>query len=168
MLASVGAAEWRRAPLDWHWVSVIGDNRSDMTQLTNSLPQNDGKAKTNATGAGIPAGGVTRRRLLQAGAASLAMSALPGLARTAAHGPQRILVGSGGPQNGILGFGWDAKTGVLTPQGIAADVSHSTWLGISPDKKYLYVACELEEFEGKPTGAVASFALNANAAGTDK
>ncbi len=103
--------------------------------------------------------GMTRRGVLKAGAVALAAGVLPGAAWAAAKsGPQRILVGSGTP-DGILGFGWDAKTGVLTPEGIAAEVSHSTWLGLSPDKRYLYVACELEAFEGKPTGAVASFAV---------
>ncbi|HTJ31571.1 MAG TPA: lactonase family protein [Acidobacteriaceae bacterium] len=104
---------------------------------------------------------MNRRSLLKAGTATVAAGMMPGLGWSAAmNGPRRILVGSGGPQDGILSFGWDAKTGVLTPEGIAADVSHSTWLGLSPDKKYLYVACELEKFEGKPTGAVASFALS--------
>jgi len=71
---------------------------------------------------------------------------------------KRILVGSGTP-DGILAFGWDSATGVLTAQGIAAGISHSTWLGLSPDRRNLYVACELDEFQGKPTGAVASYAL---------
>lgn len=106
-------------------------------------------------------GGVTRRGILKAGAAAAAAGVLPVWAQAAKPGPKRILVGSGGKQDGILAFGWDAATGVLTPEGIAADVSHSTWLAISPDKRYLYVACELEKFEDKPTGAVASFALSA-------
>ena len=102
---------------------------------------------------------VTRRGVLKAGGALAAAGLLPGVGRAAKEGPKRILVGSGGKQDGILGFAWDAKTGVLTPEGIAAEVSHSTWLGLSPDKRHLYVACELEQFEGKPTGAVASFAV---------
>ena len=71
-------------------------------------------------------------------------------------GSNRILVGSGTP-DGILSFGWDSATGTLTPEGIAAKISHSTWIDLSPDHSYLYVACELDEFEGKPTGAVGSF-----------
>ena len=71
---------------------------------------------------------------------------------------KRILVGSGTP-DGILSFAWDGATGTLTPQGIAAGISHSTWLSLSPDRRNLYVACELDEFQGKPTGAVASYAL---------
>lgn len=146
----------------WQRGWLIGDNRSDMRNLTKSFShvQDDAEGMNVATEAGL-----SRRGLLKAGAASAAVGLLPVWARAAKEaGPRRILVGSGTP-DGILGFGWDAKTGVLTPEGIAAEVSHSTWLGIAPDKRYLYVACELEEFEGKPTGAVASFALGPAGAG---
>jgi 6-phosphogluconolactonase len=71
---------------------------------------------------------------------------------------RRILVGSGTP-DGILAFRWDPATGSLEAEGIAVAISHSTWLQVSPDRRFLYVACELDEFEGKPTGAVASFHL---------
>jgi 6-phosphogluconolactonase len=109
------------------------------------------------------AGPRINRRSFVAGAAALSVSAaLPGSKLLAASTPpqasQRILVGSGTP-NGILSFAWDASTGTLTPEGIAAVVSHSTWLHISPDRRFLYVACELDEFEGKPTGSVASFRM---------
>jgi 6-phosphogluconolactonase len=110
--------------------------------------------------------GVTRRSFVKATSA-LSLAAASGvfgatdlLAAPAEHlDSKRILVGSGTP-NGILSFAWDAATGQLSPEGIAAPISHSTWLHISPDRRFLYVACELEEFQGKPTGSVASFALN--------
>ena len=101
------------------------------------------------------------RRNFIAGSAALAVSVAtrPGLSiPSAPFNPRRILVGSGTP-DGILGFAWDANTGELSPEGIAVSVSHSTWLHLSADRRLLYVACELEEFQGKPTGAVASFAL---------
>ena len=104
---------------------------------------------------------LTRRKFL-AGAAAVSLSAssasAAGLLIAPAPKPasQRILVGSGTP-DGILSFGWDSATGTLTPEGIAAPISHSTWLQLSPDRRYLYVACELEKFEGQPTGSVASF-----------
>jgi 6-phosphogluconolactonase len=101
---------------------------------------------------------LTRRRFV-AGAAALSLSASVAKDLLAAPASTRILVGSGTPE-GILSFAWDAATGTLTPEGIAAPISHSTWLHISPDRRYLYVACELEEFQGKPTGSVASFALS--------
>ncbi len=108
---------------------------------------------------------ITRRNFV-AGAAALSLSAAPGalsatglfIAPPPKMPSKRILVGSGTP-DGILSFAWDAATGSLTPEGIAAVIPHSTWLHISPDHRFLYVACELEEFQGKPTGSVASFAL---------
>jgi 6-phosphogluconolactonase len=75
----------------------------------------------------------------------------------------RILVGSD-TEDGILSFAWDEKTGELKPEGIAAKISQSTWIAkspaTSPGQSYLYVACELDQFEGKPTGAVGSFKLD--------
>jgi 6-phosphogluconolactonase len=100
---------------------------------------------------------VSRRGFLLGTAAVSLSIAARGLAEPALDS-KRILVGSGTP-DGILAFGWDDATGILTPQGIAAGISHSTWLGLSPDRRNLYVACELDEFQGKPSGAVASYAL---------
>ena len=100
----------------------------------------------------------TRREFLIGSAAfSLASAGL--LAEIPPPNPasKRILVGSDTP-NGILSFAWDAATGSLTPEPIAAVIAQSTWIQLSPDRKYLYVACELDEYQGKPTGAVASFA----------
>jgi 6-phosphogluconolactonase len=71
-------------------------------------------------------------------------------------GSHRILVGSD-TDDGILAFQWDAATGELKADGIAAKISQSTWIALSPDRQSLYVACELEEFQGQPTGAVASY-----------
>jgi 6-phosphogluconolactonase len=106
-------------------------------------------------------GKISRRKFV-AGAGALSLATSSGLLGAVGQTPtltsKRILVGSGTP-DGILAFGWDAATGVLTPEGIAAGISHSTWLGLSPDRRNLYVACELNEFQGKPTGAVASYAL---------
>ena len=112
---------------------------------------------------------LTRRKFLAgAAAASLSASGASAAAELLIAPPpklasQRILVGSGTP-DGILSFAWDAATGELTPEGIAAPISHSTWLHVSPNqengRRFLYVACELEEFQGKPTGSVASFSLN--------
>ena len=101
---------------------------------------------------------VTRRNFL-AGVAAFSLATAGRSAPSEAGASSRILVGSGTP-NGILSFAWDATTGSLKPEGIAAVISHSTWLALSPDRRYLYVACELDEFQGKPTGAVASFEVN--------
>ena len=127
------------------WVTIAND-------MAYSIRPNQTASSTSTS---LP----TRRDVLKVSAASLAAAALPGWAAPSPRpDSKRILVGSGTP-DGILAFGWDAATGTLTPQGIAAVISHSTWLGLSPDLRYLYVACELDEFNGQPTGSVASFKL---------
>jgi 6-phosphogluconolactonase len=133
---------------------VIGDNRGDMTNPLHDARDYDAHDDLKLVSASVS----RRRFLLGTAAASLSVAAR-GFGEPAPKlDSKRILVGSGTP-DGILSFGWDAATGTLTPQGIAAGISHSTWLGLSPDRRNLYVACELDEFQGKPTGAVASYAL---------
>lgn len=103
---------------------------------------------------------VTRRGFVK-GAAAFSLAAAAGAAAQPKPKPvsSRILVGSG-TEDGILSFAWDEGTGELKPEGVAAKISHSTWLDFSPDRHYLYVASELDQFEGQPSGAVGSFALS--------
>lgn len=80
-------------------------------------------------------------------------AATKGLAATRS---QRVFVASGTPQ-GIRAFDWDSETGGLTAAGVAASVSTVDWICFSPDRKYLFAACEVDIFNGKPTGELASF-----------
>lgn len=77
----------------------------------------------------------------------------------AAPRAQRVLIASGTP-NGILAYDWNSATGELTSAGVAAAISTVDWITLSPGREYLYCAAEVDEFEGKPTGEVASFRLN--------
>src|SRR5579872_643192 len=70
----------------------------------------------------------------------------------------RVYVGSG-TANGVLAYDWDAATGQLSPAGVAGQISTVDWLTYSPGDRYLFAACELDSFNGKPTGEVASFAV---------
>jgi len=74
----------------------------------------------------------------------------------ATPGTQRVFVASGKPE-GILSYDWNPSTGTLSAAGVAANVSTVDWICFSPDRKYLYAACEVDSFNGKPTGEVASF-----------
>jgi 6-phosphogluconolactonase len=76
----------------------------------------------------------------------------------AAPARQRVFVGSG-TANGILAYDWDATTGQLSPAGVAAQIPTVDWLTYSAGDKYLFAACEVDSFNGKPTGEVASFAV---------
>ncbi len=96
---------------------------------------------------------LTRRSfLVSASAATLAAS----LHSFAATRRQRVFVASGTP-DGILAYDWDPATGELSPAGVAAHLAKVAWITLSRDHKYLFATSEVESFDGKPTGGVASF-----------
>jgi 6-phosphogluconolactonase len=69
---------------------------------------------------------------------------------------QRVFIGSHGDE-GILKYDWDASRGELTAAGVAAKIPKVAWLAFSHGRDFVYSASELDTFEGKPTGEVASF-----------
>jgi 6-phosphogluconolactonase len=71
---------------------------------------------------------------------------------------ERVFIASGSP-NGILAYDWDPEAAELAPAGVAAKFATVDWITFSPDRKYIYAASEVDSFNGKPTGAVASFAV---------
>jgi 6-phosphogluconolactonase len=107
-----------------------------------------------------------RSFLFSASAAALAVSAQSSFAARharalAAPAPgnpkrKRVYVGSYTP-NGLLAYHWDPVAASLTPAGVAAHIPNVTWIAATASGEYLYTASELSEFNGKPTGEVASF-----------
>ena len=77
----------------------------------------------------------------------------------AASTKQRVLIGSG-TSDGILAFDWDPVAGELASTGVAAKIANVDWLTLSPGREFLYAAAEVDSFEGKPTGEVASFGVD--------
>lgn len=102
---------------------------------------------------------LSRRTFVQSASAAAVLTASNPLIAAA---PSRVLVGSG-TKDGILAFDWNGATGELTAAGVAAKVDTVDWLTTSPDGKYLFAACEVDSFNGKPTGEVASFTLGTDA-----
>src|ERR1035438_6216432 len=98
---------------------------------------------------------LSRREFMMTASAATLAATLPAYA--APH-RQRVFVGSNTP-NGILAYDWDPATAELTPAGVAAKFDNVDWIAFSPDGKYLFAAAELNSFQGKPTGAVASFSV---------
>jgi len=97
---------------------------------------------------------LTRREfLMNTSAAALAAAST---AHSAPAKRQRVFIASGTP-TGILSYDWDSANGELTSAGVAANIATVDWITFSPGKEYLYAACELDSFNGKPTGEVASF-----------
>jgi 6-phosphogluconolactonase len=106
---------------------------------------------------------LTRRDFLRTASAAIATIAAPNVLRIAAQGQAktRVLIGSHG-DNGILAYDWNPETAVLTPAGVAAKVPKVAWLTTTRGtgaNKFLFSASELDTFNGKPTGEVASFRL---------
>ena len=93
--------------------------------------------------------------MMTASAATVAAAASTSLA---ASPKQRVFIASGTP-DGILAYDWDPVSAELTPVGVAAKLANVDWLTCSPDRKYLFAASEVNSFNGKPTGAVASFRI---------
>jgi len=85
-------------------------------------------------------------------AATIAAAAKP---RAAAGKQKRVYIASGS-KTGILSYDWDSAKGELTSAGVAANLSTVDWITFSPRRDYLFAACELDSFNGKPTGEVAS------------
>ena len=96
-----------------------------------------------------------RREFLRtASAATVVAAAKSGFA--ASSGRTRVFIASHTP-NGILKYDWDLATGTLAPAGVAAQVPTVAWLEYSRERGLVFSASELDTFEGKPTGEVASF-----------
>jgi 6-phosphogluconolactonase len=103
----------------------------------------------------------TRRQFLKTASATIAAIATPNILRVAAQGQAktRVLIGSHG-DNGILAYDWDPETAALTPAGVAAKIPKVAWLATTDgtgSSKFVFSASELDTFNGKPTGEVASF-----------
>jgi 6-phosphogluconolactonase len=61
---------------------------------------------------------------------------------------------------GIYVARFDAATGKLTTPELAAETRNPSFLAIDPAKRFLYSVGEIDELNGKPTGAVNAFSLN--------
>jgi len=104
----------------------------------------------------------TRREFLSSVSATLAAFAAPRILRAAGPTmPPRsvpVLIGSHA-RDGILTYYWNPETAELTRAGVAAKVENVAWLAFSHGHDFVYSASELNTFNGKPTGEVASFRL---------
>jgi 6-phosphogluconolactonase len=99
----------------------------------------------------------TRRDVLRTVPAAALLGASKGFAVTS-H-TQRVFIASNTPE-GIRAFDWNPATGDLSYAGVAATVDNVDWICLSPDRKTIFAAAEVDSFKGKPTGEVASLGLN--------
>ncbi len=99
-------------------------------------------------------GGVSRRSFV-AGAAMASLAARGWMAQAADQGDRRtLLVGTqtNAGSKGIYSYRWNATTGDMVEQAVAAEVAMPTFIVLAPDGKRVYSANELEKGNGKVTG----------------
>jgi len=99
----------------------------------------------------------TRRDVLRTVPAAALLGASKGFAMSSSS--ERVFVASNTPE-GIRAFDWNPANGELTYAGVAAKVDNVDWICFSPDRKTIFAAAELDSFNGKPTGEVASLSVN--------
>lgn len=62
---------------------------------------------------------------------------------------------------GIYLLEFDSRSGTLRSAGLAAEVASPSFLAVHPDRRFLYAVGELHEFQGRKSGAVSAFAIDA-------
>src|SRR3954469_12738545 len=79
----------------------------------------------------------------------------------AANQSSTVYIGTytGGKSKGIYVSKFDASNGKLSAPELAGEAKNPTFLCLHPNGKYLYAVGEIDNFEGKKTGAVSAFAI---------
>jgi len=67
---------------------------------------------------------------------------------------------TGHGSQGIYAYRLDPETGQTTAIGLVAETENPTFLAVHPSGRYLYAVNEVDEFEGKPSGAVSAFSID--------
>lgn len=75
----------------------------------------------------------------------------------------RVYIGTytGKASQGIYVAEFDSSTGKLGTPRLAARAENPSFLAIHPSGKFLYAANEIERFQGKPTGGISAYSVNA-------
>ncbi len=97
--------------------------------------------------------GMTRRKFI-AGAAMAPLAARAWVAEAASPGGSLLLVGTQttAGSKGIYSYLWNATTGDVSSQLLAAEVEMPTFLALAPGGHHVYSANELAQGDGKVTG----------------
>ena len=67
-----------------------------------------------------------------------------------------------GPKSkGIYLARFNPETGKLTSPELAAETKNPTFLALHPNRRFLYAVSEMENFDGKKSGAVSAFSIDA-------
>ncbi len=111
----------------------------------------------------------TRREFMQATGLSmlgLSLNAPANLLADGAIPPAKeltVYIGTytTGKSEGIYQYRLDPASGMLKPAGVTKEVANPSFLAISPGRKHLYAVNEIKDYEGKKSGSVSAFAVDA-------
>ncbi|MCX6619664.1 MAG: lactonase family protein [Acidobacteria bacterium] len=95
-------------------------------------------------------------------AALLTLAAGLALPLAAASKNYLVFVGTGSGK-GIYAFRFNGATGQPGPLGLATEASSASFLAVHPGGRYLYAVSEINSFQGKRSGAVAAYKIDATA-----
>ena len=106
-----------------------------------------------------------RRRLASSISLLLLLLLLPSAGqakKNASKGSYLMYVGTyTGPESkGIYAYRFDTATGQATPVGLVAETVNPSFLAIDPDRRFLYAANEVSDYQGQKSGAVSAFAID--------
>ena len=65
-----------------------------------------------------------------------------------------------GTSKGVYAYRFDNKTGKMAPLGLMAQAADPTFLALHPNGKVLYAVNEINNFQGKPAGAVTAWSID--------
>lgn len=110
-------------------------------------------------------GTMSRRGFLQAtSAAAVAAHPLAALAKGAKVHPLFVGTQTNQDSKGIYAYTFDSATGELKLGGLAVEADMPTFLALSPNRKTVFVANELNHFGDKRSGAISSYSIDRKAA----
>src|SRR5262245_2771138 len=103
--------------------------------------------------------------LVVAAVLSLFLATPFGAALNAADGAKELLTYFGtytnnGKSKGIYCYKLDLASGKLTSVGVTEGIKNPSFLAIHPSGKFLYAVSEVNDADGKPSGAVTAFSLD--------
>jgi 6-phosphogluconolactonase len=108
---------------------------------------------------------ISRRGFVKSSAAAAALGSSPWTALAKPSSEHKLFVGTstGQTSKGIYSYSFDSATGELKQTGLAAEADSPTFLALAPNGKTLFTANELNQFEGKRSGAVSSYSVDRSA-----
>lgn len=107
----------------------------------------------------------TRRSILQGLGISGLLTVMPNPSRSQRRGSRKMLLYTGtytnGKSEGIYIFRFDSESGAIDRVGVASGISNPSFLTLDSRGQYLYAVNEVGEYQGKKTGYVTSFKVDA-------